>query len=192
MNLTATNLSLVRQFPLYLGVLYRLTSIITVFLRELEYFRGILFLTTNLLQAIDDAFRSRIHIHLLYPRLSFSSRLTLWQKFIARLKPPTPASALPSRFAKIPGDTRRSSSTEVGFRTEGFSTQGVTQDDLEQLATWDLNGREIKNVVKTVRTWCVCKGFEFDLNRLEVGIMVTAPFAKKIGREEVVSSGELE
>jgi len=43
-----------------------------------------------------------------------------------------------------------------------------------------LNGREIKNAVKTVRTWCVCKEFEeMTLERLEAGIKVTAPQAEK-------------
>ena len=60
---------------------------------------------------------------------------------------------------------------------------GVSSKDLQQLAKWELNGREIKNAIKTVRTWCVCKSFEINLLRLESGINVTAPQAKKI--EEV-------
>ena len=153
-------------------------ELVSIFLRELEYFRGILFLTTNLLQTIDDAFRSRIHIHLLYPRLSFSSRLVLWRNFIARLSPPTnPYSASGGN------NTRNSSSTEVNaVSTANIMGQALIQKDLEYLAEWDLNGREIKNVVKTVRTWCVCKNWEFDVRRLEVGITVTAPFAVRIGR----------
>ncbi len=50
---------------------------------------------------------------------------------------------------------------------------------MEELAKWELNGREIKNAIKTVRTWCYCKGFEISLVRLEAGIKVTAPQAKK-------------
>ncbi|EEU37041.1 uncharacterized protein NECHADRAFT_5382, partial [Fusarium vanettenii 77-13-4] len=40
------------------------------FLRILEYYSGILFLTTNRVGAIDDAFRSRLHLTLYYPKLT--------------------------------------------------------------------------------------------------------------------------
>ena len=39
-------------------------ELVSIFLREIEYFRGVLFLTTNLYDAIDAAFRSRMSIHL--------------------------------------------------------------------------------------------------------------------------------
>lgn len=123
-----------------------------VFLRELEYFRGIIFLTTNLYSTIDTAFRSRVNIHLVFQSLSVSSRLLLWQKFLSRL-PSTDAQAK------------------------------VNKRDLNELAKWELNGREIKNAIKTVRTWCICKGFEMNLLRLESGIKVTAPQAKKVVAE---------
>jgi hypothetical protein len=125
-----------------------------VFLRELEYFQGIIFLTTNLYSTIDVAFRSRVHIHLLFDQLSFASRRSLWEKFLARL----PAAELP---------------LQSGERV-------VDAEALTELAKWDLNGREIKNSIKTVRTWCVCKGFQLNLSRLESGIRVTAPQSRKL------------
>lgn len=59
----------------------------------------------------------------------------------------------------------------------------LNEEEMKELAKWELNGREIKNAIKTVRTWCVCKGFEINLTRLESGIVVTAPQARKV--EEV-------
>jgi hypothetical protein len=56
----------------------------------------------------------------------------------------------------------------------------VSKKDMQELAKWEMNGREIKNAIKTVRTWCVCKEFEMNLLRLESGIKVTAPQAKKV------------
>ena len=50
---------------------YKLT--IVVFLRVLEYYAGILFLTTNRVGDFDEAFGSRIHISLHYPPLSQKS-----------------------------------------------------------------------------------------------------------------------
>ena len=52
--------------------------------------------------------------------------------------------------------------------------------DTEQLAAWELNGREIKNAVKTARTWCVCKRYQISVERIESAIAVTAPMAKKV------------
>ncbi|KAM7192881.1 hypothetical protein V8F20_008678 [Naviculisporaceae sp. PSN 640] len=45
-------------------------GLVSVFLRILEYYSGILFLTTNRVGAIDDAFRSRLHLQLYYPKLT--------------------------------------------------------------------------------------------------------------------------
>ncbi|KAL2061152.1 hypothetical protein VTL71DRAFT_7425 [Oculimacula yallundae] len=123
-------------------------ELVSIFLRELEYFKGIIFLTTNLYSTIDAAFRSRVNIHLVFNSLPFSSRLVLWRKFLSRL----------------PGENVESK---------------LQKGDMEELAKWELNGREIKNAIKTVRTWCYCKGFEISLLRLEAGIKVTAPQAIK-------------
>jgi hypothetical protein len=56
-----------------------------VFLRSLEYFRGILFLTTNRVGAFDDAFISRIHVALHYKRLTDEYRGKIWEKNFNRL-----------------------------------------------------------------------------------------------------------
>ena len=133
-------------------------ELVSIFLRELEYFQGIIFLTTNLFDTIDKAFRSRVNIHLIFNPLSFSSRVKLWTKFLSRVP-----------------------LTEVSTQT--LSTQ-LSDADVKQLAAWELNGREIKNAIKTVRTWCLCKGYPLSLQRLESGIIVTAPQAKKMERAD--------
>jgi hypothetical protein len=53
--------------------------------------------------------------------------------------------------------------------------------DFAELSLWELNGREIKNAIKTVKSWCDCKGYAITLSRLESGIKVTAPSASKRG-----------
>ena len=127
-------------------------ELVSIFLRELEYFRGIIFLTTNLYSTIDTAFRSRVNIHLLFEPLPPASRLVLWRKFLDRL---------PMERGKV------------------SPLEGLERGDLEELAKWELNGREIKNAIKTVKTWCDCKEYDMSLLRLESGIKVTAPQAKK-------------
>lgn len=57
----------------------------------------------------------------------------------------------------------------------------LTEADVERIASWDLNGREIKNACKTVRTWCLCQGYRMELVRVESAIQVTAPQARRVG-----------
>ena len=53
--------------------------IASVFLRVLEYYSGILFLTTNRLGDFDEAFTSRIHISLHYPQLDLDQTLRIFE-----------------------------------------------------------------------------------------------------------------
>lgn len=55
-----------------------------VFLRALEYYSGILFLTTNRVGTIDEAFRSRIHMSLFYPNLNEQQTVKIWQGQLKR------------------------------------------------------------------------------------------------------------
>ena len=57
-----------------------------VFLRVLEYYRGILFLTTNRVGKMDEAFRSRVHITLYYPPLELKSTLDIFNENIRLIK----------------------------------------------------------------------------------------------------------
>ncbi|ERF68700.1 hypothetical protein EPUS_05761 [Endocarpon pusillum Z07020] len=61
-------------------------GVTSVVLDRLEYYCGTIFLTTNLLEHINDAFRSRAQIHLCYPELSVANRRQLWERFIVRLR----------------------------------------------------------------------------------------------------------
>lgn len=126
-------------------------ELVSIFLRELEYYQGIIFLTTNLMSTIDNAFRSRVNIHLIFSPLSVASRVTLWGKLLSR--------------SSIEGSAS--------------DMRGFGEKDIEQLALWGLNGREIKNAIKTVKTWCECKGVGVTLERMESGIKVTSPQVRK-------------
>ncbi|KAJ3535655.1 hypothetical protein NM208_g7048 [Fusarium decemcellulare] len=59
-------------------------ELVSTLLRVLEYFQGIMFLTTNRVETIDSAFHSRIHLSLAYPPLSTDALRTLWKSTIAR------------------------------------------------------------------------------------------------------------
>lgn len=61
-------------------------AIVSVFLRVLEYYSGILFLTTNRVGAFDQAFRSRIHMSLFYPRIEEEATVKIWEMNIDRAR----------------------------------------------------------------------------------------------------------
>ncbi|KAM0324314.1 hypothetical protein ACHAQA_008091 [Verticillium albo-atrum] len=56
------------------------------FLRALEYYRGILFLTTNRVGTFDEAFISRIHVQIYYPDFEDAQRQRLWDTFFEKLE----------------------------------------------------------------------------------------------------------
>jgi hypothetical protein len=113
-------------------------------------------MTTNLLQNIDEAFRSRIQIHLCYKPLSPSSRLSLWKNFLSRMD----------------------LSSSSGLGSSGIRLE-MAPPDWDKLAAWGLNGREIKNAVKNVHLWCQYNEFDITLAKIESAIEATAPFAQK-------------
>ncbi|KAL8367421.1 hypothetical protein RB599_003350 [Gaeumannomyces hyphopodioides] len=53
-------------------------GIVSVFLRTLEYYSGILFLTSNRIGSIDLAFKSRIHMALSYKRIDLHGTREIW------------------------------------------------------------------------------------------------------------------
>ena len=57
-----------------------------VFLRVLEYYSGILILTTNRVGQFDEAIKSRIHISLYYPNLNEDSTGKIWKMNIRRVQ----------------------------------------------------------------------------------------------------------
>lgn len=57
-------------------------ALVLVFLRELEHYEGILFLTTNRMHTFDPAILSRIHLPLRYNPLKQEARQAVWCYFI--------------------------------------------------------------------------------------------------------------
>ncbi|KAM0808329.1 putative P-loop containing nucleoside triphosphate hydrolase protein [Seiridium cardinale] len=121
-------------------------AMVSVFLRVLEYYSGILFLTTNRVATFDDAFKSRIHVPLRYTSLSAESRRSIWRNFCSR----------------VPGGT------------------DIDEEGLRRLAEHDLNGRQIKNVVKTAESLAAFEGTKLDVERLEEVTLIQAKFEKDL------------
>lgn len=61
-------------------------ALVSVFLRVLEYYQGILFMTTNRVNTFDEALKSRIHVPLKYSDLPASSRKQIWANFLSEIE----------------------------------------------------------------------------------------------------------
>lgn len=57
-----------------------------MFLRALEYYNGVLFLTTNRVGQLDEAFNSRLHLTLYYPPLTPKQTVQIFRTNIEKLK----------------------------------------------------------------------------------------------------------
>ncbi|XXH01683.1 hypothetical protein Hte_008044 [Hypoxylon texense] len=113
-------------------------KLVSVFLRLLEYYQGVMFLTTNRVASFDPAFESRIHLTIHYPLLDFEARRHVWRIFV---KPDSASSS-------------------------------VDEKELESLARPELNGRQIKNIVKTARLLASRDKTPLSLSHLKTVLMV--------------------
>jgi ATPase family associated with various cellular activities (AAA) len=85
-------------------------AIVGVFLRVLEYYRGIMFMTTNLGNDIDDAILSRATAHLHYELPTFDLLPTLWKVLSKQLTvnfPEGDIEKLVKHFGQLPGRSIR-------------------------------------------------------------------------------------
>lgn len=176
-------------------------KLVSIFLRVLEYYEGIMFLTTNRVQTFDAAFQSRIHISLDYPELSIESRKQVWKNFLkqhdvvqkmSREKGPAKGIAssiknTPTKADKKDSEKDVDSSTTTDGTTDPTSPTNkpaesqaepvtdkpddaspekleadknhhlatqlhcITDRDINELCRMHMNGRQIKNVLKTAQ-----------------------------------------
>ncbi|PSR74312.1 hypothetical protein PHLCEN_2v9929 [Hermanssonia centrifuga] len=108
-------------------------SMVAVFLRQLEYYTGILILTTNRLETIDHAMKSRIHVSLRYEPLSIETRVRLWQAFLKK----------------------------AGLQSDEGNI--IDAKLMNELCQRPLNGREIKNIIKTATIFASYHGRTVDV-----------------------------
>ncbi|KAI9770678.1 MAG: hypothetical protein M1839_003062 [Geoglossum umbratile] len=116
-------------------------ALVSVFLRQVEYFQGTMFLTTNRVKTLDEAFQSRIHFALRYRKLGKSAREKVWVAFLQR---------------------------------SGASY--VKSSELGKLIEKDINGRQIKNAVRTAHALAMNEGEDMSYKHLETVIDATADF----------------
>lgn len=96
-------------------------SLVAGFLRAMEYYQGILFLTTNRVGMFDEAFISRINLTIYYPPFSTKARAEVWESFFSKL------------------EREREGKIRVHNNTRAY----VEESDELNALQW--NGREIRN-----------------------------------------------
>lgn len=108
----------------------------TVFLRQLEYYSGILFLTTNRVGEIDEAFKSRVHVALRYPKIDLPSTLKIWESTMRRLKRENQHRDIKIEFNEA---------SLLKWASKNF--QKLDNNSSGESKTW--NGRQIRNAFQT-------------------------------------------
>ncbi|UZP36826.1 hypothetical protein NXS19_004642 [Fusarium pseudograminearum] len=105
-------------------------GLVAVFLRVLEYYTGILFLTTNRIGDFDEAFASRVHMSLYYPELDEQKTLRVFELNLELIR---------DRFKQQGRDIEYDDSSIEHFAREHYLQH--------KFGRW--NGRQIRNLCQT-------------------------------------------
>ncbi|KAK6349363.1 hypothetical protein TWF730_010110 [Orbilia blumenaviensis] len=125
-------------------------ALVSVFLRVLEYYDGILILTSNRVGTFDSAFKSRIQLAIHYDNLDRDQRVKIWKSFIKRLE-------------------------DVAF--DDIDTDELNQEkNIRKLAAHKLNGRQIRNNITTARQLALYKKEPMSMSHLETVMQVSNKF----------------
>ncbi|KAI1465295.1 P-loop containing nucleoside triphosphate hydrolase protein [Daldinia caldariorum] len=119
-------------------------KLVSVFLRALEYHRGILFLTTNRVQTFDSAFTSCIHVALHYKSLTDADREKIWL----------------NSFERLERDSGGKVYISVATREYAYESHDVKS------LRW--NGREIRNALQTAVALAETEAVEDDRDKVTV------------------------
>ena len=122
-------------------------ALVSVFLRTLEYFEGILVLTSNRVGTFDEAFKSRVQLAMRYPPLDENGRWQVWSMLLKDLL----------------GDDERSKYEEM-------------KEKLNFLARHELNGRQIRNTINTARQLARYRKKDLAYEHLEIALDVVNEF----------------
>ncbi|KFY77788.1 hypothetical protein V499_02893 [Pseudogymnoascus sp. VKM F-103] len=125
--------------------------LVSLFLRTLEYYEGILFLTTNRLTSFDLAFKSRIHLALKYTALDAQRRKELWKLFISR--------------------------------TSSHRLAAWDESVLDDLAKVDINGRQIKNTVRTASTLARSMNTSLEKDHIDIVLATIESFEADLNED---------
>ncbi|CAG8984023.1 hypothetical protein HYALB_00002963 [Hymenoscyphus albidus] len=146
----------------------------TMFLRVLEYYDGILILTSNRVGTFDEAFKSRIQLALHYKNLKLWQRHSIWKNFINRLK----GFSATHRAGTVSKPKRQDSflsTSKAANRDLGTDTADLKKH-LDDLAKEEMNGRQIRNAITTARQLAMYKEVQMNYGHLKHVVKVAGEF----------------
>lgn len=109
-----------------------------VFLRVLEYYNGIMFLTTNRAGVLDEAIKSRVHLNLHYDHLTEEQTVAIFKQHIQRLRD-IEKQRNPDPNEQIWIDRKEI----IEFARDHFNQHDKSHGSGSSLGRW--NGRQIRN-----------------------------------------------
>jgi SpoVK/Ycf46/Vps4 family AAA+-type ATPase len=155
-------------------------SLVSIFLRLLEYFKGIMFLTTNRADTLDQAFQSRIHLTLAYKPLERSARANLWRFFLKRAD---------EAAASAVKDATGANGHVAG--TGGKGNRDWPEGCIEDFAAITLNGRQIKNAVRTAHTLALSENRTLSPDDVQVVLDTISEFEKDFQARPLAPNGHI-
>ncbi len=106
-------------------------ALVGIFLRELEYYRGVLFLTTNRASNLDPAILSRVSLGIRYEALNEEDRLKVWKTLTRAALSGAEVDFRLDEFAQLPLNGRQIKNALRQAITLGKSqNEGLTRDNL--------------------------------------------------------------
>ncbi|KAG9382510.1 aaa family atpase [Pyrenophora tritici-repentis] len=144
-------------------------SLVSVFLRLTEYYQGILFLTTNRVETFDEAFQSRIHMGIRYDNLPAKARKKIWQHHVGKVEKM-------SREAEAEADKKGGTTKKEEKDKDEKEVKPFTDADFDELSKRNMNGRQIKNTVKTSQSIALAEKSVFSMEYVKRVLDVAEAF----------------
>lgn len=131
-------------------------SFLPVFLRLIEYYHGMLFLTTNRMEDFDDAFYNRIHVSIRYEPLKIPEKSNIWRQHLTRA-------------------CKRNKNTSLW-----------PEDAHGLLAELEMNGRDIRNFTRTAFGYARAVNQDLDISHVVLVVRNNLSLKPNLRLEEIL------
>ncbi|KAH8664768.1 P-loop containing nucleoside triphosphate hydrolase protein [Ilyonectria robusta] len=138
-------------------------ALVSVFIRVLEYYEGILILTSNRVGIFDEAFKSRVQLAMHYPPLDEKGRWQIWNNFFRLLE-------------------KKDSREDVNIEE--------LKDKIDVLAKEKLNGRQIRNAITAARQLARFRNKPLGYTHLDQTIRVVDEFESYVEKTQGNKAGD--
>jgi SpoVK/Ycf46/Vps4 family AAA+-type ATPase len=145
--------------------------LVTIFLRKLEYYEGILFMTTNRVTDFDEAILSRIHLKIKYEDLSQESRREIWARFLSKAITPKGPCHVSEREVKT---------------LESKDLNGREVSLLRNIVDFRSSDNQIHNIIMVAQALAIIDGTRVSYKYLELAAKSNDKFVKEFNNSDRV------